>query len=124
MRISIGLRLFAAVLLALLAVAAGALFLLRQNVLASFGEYAVGIELDRLDELSGDLARKYRAHGGWKFVPAGSARRSWVARELTRLQTLRDEGALDVTVLPPPRPPKPPAAARASLSANGALPTG
>ena len=49
-RISIGVRLFASVLLAILAVAASGVVLLRQNVLASFGDYAVAIELDRLDE--------------------------------------------------------------------------
>ncbi|HEX8786429.1 MAG TPA: hypothetical protein VF793_09620, partial [Telluria sp.] len=70
MRISIGHRLFASVLLAILAVAAGAVFLLRANVLASFGDYAVGIELDRLDELSTDLLRRYHANQGWNFIPA------------------------------------------------------
>ena len=71
LKISIGHRLFASVLLAILAVAAGAVYLLRQNVLAGFGDYAVGIELDRLDELSGSLARQYRKQGGWGFLPAG-----------------------------------------------------
>ena len=58
LKLSIGHRLFASVLLAILAVAAAAVFLLRQNVLASFGDYAVGIELDRLEELSTALARQ------------------------------------------------------------------
>ena len=38
LKISIGHRLFASVLLAILAVAAGAVYLLRQNVLAGFGD--------------------------------------------------------------------------------------
>ncbi|UUZ53397.1 hypothetical protein LP419_31790 [Massilia sp. H-1] len=33
-----------------------ALVLMRQNVMSSFAEYAVNIELDRLDELSGTIA--------------------------------------------------------------------
>lgn len=61
MKFSIGHRLFLSVLQAILTVAAGAVFLLRQNVLAGFGDYAVGIELDRLDALSGSLAARYRA---------------------------------------------------------------
>jgi len=84
LKLSIGHRLFASVLLAILAVAAAAVFLLRQNVLASFGDYAVGIELDRLEELSTALARQYRVGGGWDFIPA-SAREDWIARELARL---------------------------------------
>jgi len=88
---SIGHRLFASVLLAILAVAAGAVFLLRQNVLASFGDYAVGIELDRLDELSAALARQYRSRGSWDFIPA-DGRQAWVARELERLQRVREAG--------------------------------
>jgi two-component system sensor histidine kinase BaeS len=97
LKFSIGHRLFVSVLLAILAVAAGAVFLLRQNVLASFGDYAVGIELDRLDELSGALARQYRSHGGWAFIPA-DGREAWIARELERLQRVRESG---LPALPP-----------------------
>jgi two-component system sensor histidine kinase BaeS len=86
---SIGHRLFASVLLAILAVAAGAVFLLRHNVLAGFGDYAVAIELDRLDELSAALARRYRSQGGWDFIPA-DGRQAWIARELERLQRERE----------------------------------
>jgi len=122
LKISIGLRLFASVLLAILAVAASAVFLLRQNVLESFGDYAVQIELDRLEELSTDLARRYARHGNWDFVPA-AGRREWIARELARLQAERGTRALPapapvapasavVPALPavpaPPAPPAPP----------------
>src|SRR6478672_1907165 len=79
LKISIGHRLFASVLLAILAAAAGAVYMLRQNVLAGFGDYAVGIELDRLEELSGELARQYRGHGDWRFLPAQDGRRQWIA---------------------------------------------
>ena len=97
MKISIGLRLFASVLLAILAVAASAVYLLRQNVLEGFGDYAVQIELDRLEELSNDLARRYARHGSWDFVPA-SGQRTWIARELARLQTGREARALPAPV--------------------------
>lgn len=121
-KISIGIRLFASVLLATLTVAASGVFLLRQNVLASFGEYAVAIELDRLDELAAALSQQYRSHGGWRFLPPGAERRRWIAQELSRLQDARASGApspsmLDPlqraaepgTVASPPAPPTPPA---------------
>ncbi|MEH6437912.1 hypothetical protein V7778_22910, partial [Massilia sp. DD77] len=93
MKISIGFRLFASVLLAILAVAASGVVLLRQNVLASFSDYAVAIELDRLDELSASLAQQYREDGGWRFLPEGDERRRWIAQELARLQEARLGGA-------------------------------
>jgi two-component system sensor histidine kinase BaeS len=127
LRISIGHRLFASVLLAILAVAASAIALMRQNVADSFGEYALNIELDRLDELSGALARHYREHAGWSFLPADAAgRRHWIAHELGRLQQQRlaapvapvqpvapagaAAGMADLAAAPaaPPAPPAPP----------------
>ncbi|MDB5747224.1 MAG: hypothetical protein JWP72_2072 [Massilia sp.] len=102
MKILIGLRLFASVLLAILAVTASAVFLLRQNVLESFSDYAVQIELDRLEELNTDLARRYARHGGWGFIP-GIDRRAWIAAELDRLQGERAARAH----APPPAPAPP-----------------
>ena len=105
MKISIGLRLFISVLLAILAVAASAVWLLRQNVLESFGVYATEIELDRLTELNADLARRYAAHGGWGFVPSGD-KRGWIAAELGRLKDAR-AARPDVAPAAAPRPPAP-----------------
>jgi two-component system sensor histidine kinase BaeS len=102
LRFSIGHRLFASVLLAILAVAATGIALMRQNVLSSFSEYAANIELDRLEGLSDALARRYATSGDWRFLPAGAgARRSFIAAELAILQSER---------LVPPAPPRPPAA--------------
>jgi two-component system sensor histidine kinase BaeS len=112
LKFSIGHRLFASVLLAILAVAACAVFLLRQNVLASFGDYAAAVELDRLEELSTALARQYRTRQGWGFIPT-AGRQDWIAQELARLQRVREQGlpAPAVPVVPPvpPAPPAPPA---------------
>lgn len=116
MKISIGLRLFASVLLAILAVTASAVFLLRQNVLESFGTYATEIELDRLDELNSDLARRYRRHGGWGFLPAED-RRSWIAAELERLQ-----GERAARMLAPPAPPPAPAPVAAPRAVPSVVP--
>jgi two-component system sensor histidine kinase BaeS len=108
-RLSIGHRLFVSVLLAILAVAASAIMLLRQQVTDSFSEYAQGIELDRLDELSSALASGYRAHGGWSFVEGDqAARRAWIVGELARLQRVRGAPVAPV----PPAAPVAPAAPR------------
>jgi two-component system sensor histidine kinase BaeS len=99
MRVSIGHRLFASVLLAILAVAATAIALMRQNVMNSFGEYAVNIELDRLEQLSGELARQYQVRRNWNFIPLD--RTGWISAELARLQSQR-------LLVAPPVPPVPP----------------
>ena len=109
MKIGIGHRLFIAVLLAILTVAGAGVLLLRQNVLASFGDYAVGIELDRLDGLSTAVARQYRDHGGWTFVPGGDARGGWITQELARLQTSRVVAPVMPVAPVAPAPPAPPA---------------
>jgi two-component system sensor histidine kinase BaeS len=112
MRMSIGHRLFAAVLLAILAVAASAILLLRHQVTDSFSEYAQSIELDRLGELSSALAAGYKAQGGWGFIDGDrAARQEWIVGELGRLQRQRAApAAAGQAVAPaPPAPPPPPA---------------
>ena len=76
-RISIGLRLFLSVLLAILGVVATAVVLMRENVNRGVGEYALNVELDRLGGLAGTVETNY-ARDGWTFLPAGAAaRRQW-----------------------------------------------
>ena len=123
MKISIGHRLFAAVLLAILAVAATAIVLMRENVMNSFGEYAVNIELDRLDQLSGDVARQYLRRKNWGFITGERTR--WISAELARLQVQRTR---IVPPLPPaapeaPKPPEPPAPPAAPEPSEPPLPT-
>lgn len=106
LKISIGLRLFASVLLSILVVAAGGIALMRHNVLNSFSEYAANIELDRLEQLSQDLAARHQAQGGWGFVPRDPAgQRGFLRSELARLAQRRATPA-------PPAPPAAPAAPR------------
>ena len=77
MRISIGLRLFVSVLLAILGVVATAVVLMRENVTRGVGEYALNVELDRLAGLAGTLEARHAA-AGWSFLPADTAaRRRW-----------------------------------------------
>src|SRR5205085_4737820 len=90
----------------MLAVAAAGIGLMRHKVMQSFSEYAVNIELDRLEELSQDLGRRHAQHGSWGFLPAGAGRRSWIAAELARLQELRAQAG----ALPPPVAPAAPKA--------------
>ncbi|MCS0607286.1 ATP-binding protein [Massilia solisilvae] len=114
MRFSIGHRLFASVLLAILAVAVAGIALMRHNVMRSFSEYAVNIELDRLEELSHDLGSRYADRGGWRFVPQDrGAQRRWIGDELRRLQLRRDEPARPKPVRTPAPPPAPLAVATA-----------
>lgn len=111
MRISIGHRLFASVLLAILAVAVAGILLMRHNVMNSFGEYAVNIELDRLEGLSNELAARYREQGSWDFIGASGAEPAgWIAGELRRLQ---QHGAAPAPA--PPMPPEAPAAAESPV---------
>jgi two-component system sensor histidine kinase BaeS len=102
-RISIGQRLFLSVLLAIVGVVATAIVLMRQNVTRSVGEYALNIELDRLDELARALASRH-AGAGWTFLPQGlEARRGWIAREMQRLDAARN----GVGAVPPVAPAAP-----------------
>jgi len=110
LKFSIGHRLFASVLLAILAVAASAVLLLRHNVLAGFGDYATAIELDRLDELSTSLAARYRGAQDWRFIPARD-RSGWIARELERLQHARENPAFAAAAAAPVPPVEPAAPA-------------
>ncbi|MBC7453521.1 MAG: HAMP domain-containing protein [Massilia sp.] len=111
MKLSIGHRLFASVLLAIVAVAVTAIALMRQNVMSGFSEYAVKIELDRLDQLSTALAARYAATGNWNFIAGdGAWRGAWIAREMGRLQQQRHALAPPLPLLPP-LPPLPPAPA-------------
>ena len=112
MRVSIGHRLFASVLIAILAVAATAIVLMRQNVMNSFGEYAVNIELDRLEQLSSEIARQYQVSKNWGFIAGERAR--WISAELARLQEQRLRMA----------PPAPPAAPAPPVPPEPGLPPG
>jgi gamma-glutamyl:cysteine ligase YbdK (ATP-grasp superfamily) len=86
MKFSIGHRLFVAVLLAITAVSAAGLAVMRANVLHSFSTYAAKIELDRLQGLTDALQAQYGAHAGWSFLPdAHAGRTAWVREELERL---------------------------------------
>jgi two-component system sensor histidine kinase BaeS len=112
LKISIGLRLFASVLVAIIVVAAAAVALVRQNVIDSFGDYAQQIELDRLDQLSGELAARYAVSSSWAFIDG--ERSEWIAR------TLADLRQRSVSAVAPVAPPAPAAPAAPMLPAPAA----
>lgn len=90
MKFSIGVRLFFAVLLSMLAVSALLLLFMRAKIGDSFAEYAQKIELDRLQEVSDSLEVQYARHGNWAFLPQDAAKKQqWIKEELFRLYTQR-----------------------------------
>jgi two-component system sensor histidine kinase BaeS len=125
LKISIGLRLFASVLAAIIVVAAAAVALVRQNVIDSFGDYAQQIELDRLDQLSGELAARYAISSSWAFIDG--ERSEWIARTLADLRQRSVRAVAPVAPAAPaapaapmlPAPAAPAAPASPMLSAPG-----
>ncbi len=90
MKFSIGIRLFFAVLLSMLAVSALLLLLMREKIGDSFSDYTQKIELDRLQEISDSLETQYAQHGNWTFLPqAADKKRDWIKEELLRLYAQR-----------------------------------
>jgi two-component system sensor histidine kinase BaeS len=120
MRFPIGLRLFFAVLLAILVVAASGIGLMRHRVLGSFSDYATQIELDRLGGLAAELGSQYSRSGGWHFIP-DTGRAGFIRTELNRLA--RQESGLKPQVLKrPPRATGGPNAAPPAPTPEPALP--
>lgn len=90
MKFSIGVRLFFAVLLSMLAVSALLLLFMREKIGDNFADYAQKIELDRLQEVSDSLEAHYARHGNWAFLPQNAAKKQlWIKEELFRLYTQR-----------------------------------
>ncbi|MEP6898816.1 MAG: ATP-binding protein [Rhodanobacter sp.] len=87
MKISIGKRLFFAVLLSIVAVGAIGVGLVRWRLADDFSQYAANIEVQRLGGLIGALSMQYRQHAGWSFVPTQVERQKiWLRDELMRVQ--------------------------------------
>lgn len=84
-KISISHRLFLAVLLTSLAVAATGLWMLRDGVQRGFSRYVTQIELGRLGLLASKLEADYRRDGKWPDI-ADSQRRDWLQPSFERLR--------------------------------------
>lgn len=119
MKFSIGVRLFIAVLLSIFGVAALALALMAEKVSESFADYAIQIELNRLQEVSDDLQMRYAEHQDWSFLPTDAQeKRDWLSAELIRLYQQKNE--TDTGSLPSGKLITSPAVAPAAPVAAGA----
>ncbi|MBY0572162.1 MAG: HAMP domain-containing protein [Undibacterium sp.] len=87
MKFSIGLRLFVTVLLSITTVAIVALLLMQEKVSSSFADYAIKIELARLQEVSDAIEEQYAKQKDWGFLPTSETeKKNWVSEELIRLR--------------------------------------
>lgn len=90
MKFPIGLRLFLALLTSTFAVAVISLLSLSGSVLNVFSDYTVKIDLDRLEEVSSDIATSYEQNGDWSFLPnSEEERRYWFGTTFNRLNDER-----------------------------------
>jgi len=79
-KFSIGQRLFAAVLVAALVIAAAGIELMRWTLFDNFSDATSTFDRRQLDALAGALGERYRAAQGWSFLPTdAAARRRWLA---------------------------------------------
>ena len=94
MRVSIGKRLFFAVLLSIMAVAAIGVELVRWKLSDHAAQAAASSEMDRLGGLVDALSTQYRQHHDWSFLPVSSdQRKRWLHDELARVQAEQKPGA-------------------------------
>jgi two-component system, OmpR family, sensor histidine kinase BaeS len=87
LKVSIGHRLFSAVLLSFLAVAAIGVELVRWRMSDSFSQSVPNTELEHVGGLVSLISAQYRQHHDWSFLPAdGTARKTWLREALLRSQ--------------------------------------
>lgn len=83
MKVSIGHRLFLAVLLSFLAVAAIGVELVRWRLSDNFSQRVPNTELEHVGGLVSMVSAQYRQHHDWSFLPVdATARKAW-PRELS-----------------------------------------
>jgi two-component system, OmpR family, sensor histidine kinase BaeS len=87
LKLSIGHRLFLAVLLSIMAVALAGVEITRWKLFDHVSDVPARIESEPLAKLSDALSAQYRQHHDWSFLPADSAKRkTWLREELKRSQ--------------------------------------
>jgi two-component system sensor histidine kinase BaeS len=87
LKISIGHRLFFAVLLSFLAVAALGVELVRWRMSDNFSQSVPNTELEHVSGLVGTISAQYRQHRDWSFLPADATqRKAWLREALLRSQ--------------------------------------
>ncbi|WP_233841740.1 ATP-binding protein [Dyella sp. 2HG41-7] len=94
LRVSIGKRLFFAVLLSIVAVAAIGVELVRWKLSDHALPSAAHDDMDHLDELAGALSTQYRYHHDWSFLPTSlEQRKRWLRDALLDVQGDQKNGA-------------------------------
>lgn len=94
MKVSIGVRLFLVMALAMLTVAAVGVGLVRWRFSGGAPAPVSPAEQQALQGLRQELADAYRKHGGWSFVPADDATRAtWLRRQLATVDGQRTAAA-------------------------------
>jgi two-component system sensor histidine kinase BaeS len=97
LKLSIGHRLFATVLLSTLVVGAVGVELVRWKLLDNFATHSVDTAANRrLDDLAASLSAQYKQSAGWSFLPADSTQRKIWLRQLFR-HLHSDQGAMPNT---------------------------
>lgn len=92
LKLSLGWRLFIAVLLSMICIVAIALYLMRDKVSNSFADYALKIELDRLQEVSDEIKSQYAQNRDWSFLPEDTRQKQiWITQELLRLYQIKND---------------------------------
>jgi hypothetical protein len=86
LKISIGLRLFFAVLISIIGIVTASLLFMREKVAVSFSSYAVQIEFDRLEALYQSIQKRYAANQNWDFIEGTpEKRKNWLIDELATM---------------------------------------
>jgi two-component system sensor histidine kinase BaeS len=87
LKLSIGHRLFGAVLLSIVTVAMVGVGMTRWKLFDHVSDVPARIESEPVAKLTDALSRQYRLHHDWSFLPADSARRkTWLREEMMRSQ--------------------------------------
>jgi two-component system sensor histidine kinase BaeS len=93
LRVSIGKRLFLAMLLSIVTVAAIGVELVRWKLSDRASPSAANGDMDRLGGLLGALSTRYRQHHDWSFLPVlADQRKRWLRDELARVQVEQKPG--------------------------------
>jgi two-component system sensor histidine kinase BaeS len=123
MKLSIGWRLFFAVLVSLITIVTVALFLMREKVSSSFADYALKIELDRLQEVSVAIQAQYAEQGDWTFLPKEpKQKQAWINLELLRLYQAKSRPMVEDASTPAQAAHSPKLMRRIEKPANAAAP--
>ena len=101
MKVSIGQRLFLAVLLSFLAVAAVGVELVRWRMSDNFSLSVPNTELEHVGSLVSTLSAQYRQHHDWSFLPVDAkVRKAWLREVLSR--SPQDQQAMPGALLSSP----------------------